>query len=61
MFQDCPNLTKIIMTGDVSNLESVEFMFDGVPEGGTFYYNPEYDYSKIIEELPRNWTSIPLS
>jgi hypothetical protein len=27
-------------------------MFEGVTSEGTFYYNPAYDYSKIIAQLP---------
>lgn len=27
---------------------------------GTLYYNPEYDYSKIIEMIPETWTAKPL-
>ena len=40
------------MTDDVSNITSVNNMFNGIKTTGTFYYNPAYDYSKIIAVLP---------
>jgi hypothetical protein len=36
-------------------------MFNGVPKNGTFYYDPAYDYSKIIAKLPTTWTAVPLT
>lgn len=30
-------------------------MFYNIKTNGTFYYNPKYDYSKIIEVLPSTW------
>ena len=51
MFGLCPNLTSIKMTGDVSNITNVSgFVSSSV--SGTFYYDPAYDYSKIIAALP---------
>jgi hypothetical protein len=35
-------------------------MFKNCSSGGTFYYNPAYDYSKIIEVLPTSWTAKPI-
>ena len=61
MFSSCTNLSSIKMMGDVSNVTTVLDMFDGVKEGGTFYYNEAYDYSKILAELPESWTAIPVS
>lgn len=51
MFAMCNNLTSIKMTGDVSNITEVS-NFVSLSTSGTFYYNPAYDYSKIIAELP---------
>ena len=48
------------MTGDVSNVTYVSNMFNGITTNGTFYYNPDYDYSKIIAVLPDTWTAVPL-
>lgn len=61
MFEYCPNLTSVTMTGDVSNVAYVNGMFRSVTTEGTFYYNPQYDYSKIIAELPATWTAVPLT
>ena len=60
MFNYCENLNSVKMMGDVSNVTTVLDMFDGVKEGGTFYYNEAYDYSKILAELPESWTAIPV-
>ena len=60
MFQKCSNLTEVRMGGDVSKLISATSMFYNVNTTGTFYYNPAYDYSKIIAELPSKWTAVPM-
>ena len=65
MFNYCTNLTEIRMGGDVSNVTNVYSMFNsaGLTTGDsecTFYYNPKYDYSKIIEQLPSRWTAVPM-
>ena len=52
MFFKSDSLVEVHMTGDVSNVENVTGMFAGVTSEGTFYYNPAYDYSKIIAKLP---------
>lgn len=52
MFCNCASLTSVTMTGDLSNQVSCVNMFDGITTEGTFYYNPAYDYSMIIAELP---------
>jgi hypothetical protein len=60
MFQKCSNLTEVKMSGDVSKVSTPYDMFDNVKSGGTFYYNPQYDYSKIIAVLPSTWTAVPM-
>ena len=60
MFAYCENLREIRMGGDVSNVIDMEYMFFNLPMSGTFYYNPAYDYSKIIEQLPKTWTAVPM-
>jgi hypothetical protein len=60
MFYGTVNLTKITMTGDTSNIIVYDNMFTGINPNGTFYYNPDYDYSKIIAVLPSTWTAVPL-
>lgn len=46
------NLISITMKGPVSSTVNVTNMFSGIKTTGTFYYNPSYDYSKIIAKLP---------
>lgn len=60
MFFRCLSLTKVTMTGDVSKVYDTGSMFSGIETNGTFYYNPDYDYSKIIAQLPSTWTAVPL-
>lgn len=59
MFKGCNNLTEVRMGGNPSKVMDVYEMFDGVTTNGTFYYNPMYDYSKIIAKLPSTWTAVP--
>ena len=59
MFSGCTNLSEIKMSGDVSNVTYLGNMFTGAASTGTFYYNPIYDYSKIIAQLPSTWTAVP--
>lgn len=51
MFHLCKNLTSITMTSDVSNITTA-YNFASDDTSGTFYYNPAYDYSKLIAKLP---------
>lgn len=63
MFQNCSNLTEIRMGGNpakITNANYVVNMFSGVASEGVFYYNSEYDYSKIINVLPSGWEATPL-
>ena len=60
MFANCTSLIEIKMGGDVSKVTDVFYIFSGIAKNGTFYYNSQYDYSKIIAELPSTWTAIPL-
>lgn len=59
MFEFCSNLTELRMGGDVSKVTDVDYMFQYVITTGAFYYNPKYDYSKIIAQLPSKWVAIP--
>ena len=61
MFKGCIKLTELTMGGDVSNIEYTTGMFEGITTTGTFYYNENYDYSKIIAQLPSTWTAIPIT
>lgn len=59
MFDGCRKLTELRMGGDISKLDGWVGMFEGINTTGTFYYNSQYDYSKIISELPSTWTAVP--
>ena len=58
LFQNCGKLNEIKMGGDVSNVTSLKYMFSGIFTTGTFYYPAQYDYSKIIAQLPSTWTAV---
>ena len=60
-FVGCKNLKSVTMTYPLTKLLSNYTMFHSVNTEGTFYYNPEYDYSMIIEQLPDTWKAVPLS
>ena len=32
-----------------------------IKEGGVLYYDPQYDYSYVIEYMPSTWTAVPLT
>jgi hypothetical protein len=38
----------------------VSYMFENITTNGKFYYNSNYDYSKIIAQLPTTWTAIAM-
>lgn len=57
MFMGCRGLTSLTMMHSVENLTFVSNMFNSVTTTGTFYYNGNYDYSEIIDNLPSTWTS----
>ena len=59
MFYNCSKLTSLKMGGNVSNVTTVTNMFFNIKTTGTLYYPEQYDYSKIIAELPSTWTAIP--
>lgn len=47
------------MSGDMSGVTNYDMMFAGITTTGTLSYNPAYDYSKIIAQLPSTWTAVP--
>ena len=61
MFSNCDYLQEVYIDGDISNVNDVSEMFNNITIEGTLYYNPAYDYSKIIAELPATWTAVPLT
>ena len=61
VFLACDKLQSVTMTSPINKNVSVFSMFSKVKDGGTFYYNPEYDYSKIIAQLPSTWKAVPIS
>lgn len=52
VFVGCRNLKSVTMSSPLHKNLSNYSMFAYVETDGTFYYNPEYDYSKVIEQLP---------
>lgn len=59
MFMYCESLVEIKMLREVSKTGNTNRMFEGVYTSGVFKYNPQYDYSFIINSLPGGWTSTP--
>lgn len=61
MFANCHKLASIDLSSfDISAVESIWDIFWSVAPEGILYYNPEYDYSQIIAELPEGWTATPI-
>jgi hypothetical protein len=63
MFAGCTSLTEVRMGGNPAKITSssyVDGMFSNITTKGVFYYNAEYDYSKIIAKLPSTWKAVPL-
>jgi surface protein len=54
MFQNTPFLESVTMKGaaPAGPFVYTSDMFKSTKPNGKFYYNPEYDYSKIIAALP---------
>jgi hypothetical protein len=61
MFGSCNNLTSVTMKNNVSAVTHVTNMFNEITTTGTFYYNGDYDYSKIIAVLPSTWTAVDIN
>lgn len=60
MFGRCSNLTNLNLGISWLNPNIMtSYMFANVTTTGTFIYNPAFDYSKIIDELPATWTAQP--
>lgn len=52
MFSVAFNLQTLYMDSELNPNLKVSYMFSNITTEGTFYYNPAYDYSKIIAALP---------
>lgn len=61
MFRYEPALTEVIMTGPTNPNADVTDMFKDITTSGTFYYNPQYDYSHIIAQLPSTWIAVQIT
>ena len=61
IFDRCRELKSITMTYPLTHLINNNNMFSLAEGDGTFYYNPEYDYSVVINQLPKGWKVVPLS
>ena len=61
MFTRCSNLTELTIMSEINlNADYSGGMFSGIYTDGTFYYNPQFDYSPIIAKLPSSWTAVPV-
>ena len=58
LFNTCTKLESLSMNSELNPNLVVQSMFGSVKTNGTFYYNGEYDYSKILDELPSTWTAV---
>lgn len=61
MFWDCRRLIELRMLGPTNPNANVTSMFLDIKTNGTFYYNPAYDYSHIIAQLPSTWTAVAVN
>ena len=53
-------LKEVYMDSSIESLKTVDYIFPAAYSVGTFYYNSNYDYSKILAKLPSTWTAVPL-
>ena len=53
-------LKEVYMDSSLDSLTTVNYIFPSAYSVGTFYYNSNYDYSKILAKLPSTWTAVPL-
>lgn len=58
-FVNCKSLKKIIMPTAPSSVN--ERTFEGINPYGTFYYDPQYDYSNVFNYLPSTWKRVPIT
>lgn len=61
MFSKHTRLNELRMMGPTNPNAVVTNMFAMNEMNGKFYYNPLYDYSHIIAQLPSTWTAIPVT
>lgn len=61
MFKNCRKLIEVKMGGPINSNVVVTNMFGTNTTVGTFYYNPNYDFSRIIAVLPTTWTAVPMN
>ena len=58
MFDGSTALTEVKMMSDINTTLSTVNMFININTTGVFYYNINYNYSRIIASLPSTWTAI---
>jgi hypothetical protein len=58
MFDGSTALTEVKMMSDINTALSTVNMFININTTGVFYYNINYNYSRIIASLPSTWTAI---
>lgn len=59
LFRKCTNLIEVRMGKELPKKLICNGMFSYVKTNGKLYYNSEYDYSQIINEIPSTWEAIP--
>lgn len=58
MFNGDIALVEVKMMTDINTELSTVNMFANINTNGTFFYNINYNYSRVISSLPRTWTAI---
>lgn len=61
LVQGAQQIETLTVLGPVNVEADVTDMFRFVKTNGTFYYNPAYDYSHIIAQLPSTWTAVAVN
>lgn len=59
LFRKCTNLIEVRIGKELPKNLMCNSMFSNVETNGKLYYNSEYDYSQIINEIPSTWEAIP--
>jgi hypothetical protein len=58
LFNGCTNLTSLDVKLTNPSSYAVTNMFSGLTKGGIMYYDPQYNFSTIINALPSNWLAV---
>lgn len=63
LFSECHNLSEVKLSGNVNpNINTTNMFYNvNLYSEGILYYDSRYDYGKIIDALPENWTAVPFN